>query len=73
MAEVLKVTEDQSEDRDAGVQPAYNVSVHPRAELGHLMRITEALLFAASEPLSADDLESCLPDGSDVTAVLAAL
>ena len=49
------------------------VSVHPRAEIGHLMRITEALLFAASEPLSDVELKGCLPEGSDVEKVLAAL
>jgi len=50
-----------------------NVAVHPRAEHCHLMRIVEALLFAASEPLSQEDLADCLPDGSDVVALLEAL
>ena len=49
------------------------VSVHPRAEIGHLMRIAEALLFAASEPLSDVELKGCLPEGSDVDKILAAL
>ena len=50
-----------------------DVTVHPRAEISHLMRITEALLFAASEPLSEDELTACLPKGAEVGAVLASL
>ena len=52
---------------------ARKVAVHPRADQAHLKRVIEALLFAASEPLSEEDLASCLPDGSDIAAVLAAL
>lgn len=52
---------------------ASNVSVHPRAELSHQLRIAEALLFAASEPLSDAELTGCLPEGCDVEAVLMAL
>lgn len=75
-AEVHTVTQEQHND-DTGqgknVGGADNVAVHPRAELGHLMRILEALLFAASEPISEQDLAGCLPEGSDVVAVLEAL
>jgi segregation and condensation protein B len=42
-------------------------------EPGHLVRIVEALLFAAAEPLSAKDLAAALPEGSDVPALLAEL
>ncbi len=52
---------------------ADNVAVHPRSEIAHLMRIAEALLFAASEPLSTDELAACLPDGTDVAEVLASV
>ncbi|MGI9465285.1 MAG: SMC-Scp complex subunit ScpB, partial [Aestuariivirgaceae bacterium] len=37
------------------------------------MRVVEALLFAASEPLSAEELAGCLPEGSDVLVLLEAL
>ena len=40
-------------------------------ESAHLIRIVEALLFAAAGPLSASELASALPEGSDVMAVLA--
>lgn len=76
-AEVQSVSENQHSDTrehagDIG-EAADNVSLHPRAEIGHLMRIVEALLFAAAEPLSEEDLADCLPDGSDVAALLRAL
>src|SRR3712207_5021502 len=34
------------------------------------MRIAEALLFASTEPLSADELKARLPEGTDVDGVL---
>ena len=37
-------------------------------EPAQLIRIVEALLFAAAEPLSASDLAAALPEGSDVPA-----
>lgn len=74
---VQPVSEDPHDDtrEHAGEigEAAVNVSVHPRAEHGHLMRIVEALLFAASEPLNEQDLAGCLPEGSDVVALLQAL
>jgi segregation and condensation protein B len=59
-------------DDDTGIAPR-NVTVHPRAELSHQMRVVEALLFAASEPLSDVELAGCLPEGSDIEPVLEAL
>ncbi|MFO1090094.1 MAG: SMC-Scp complex subunit ScpB [Hyphomicrobiales bacterium] len=50
-----------------------NVTHLPRADHGHLVRIVEALLFAAAEPLSADELRGALPEGADVEAILADL
>ena len=37
------------------------------------MRLMEALLFAATAPLSEEDLRERMPDGADVTALLAEL
>jgi segregation and condensation protein B len=37
------------------------------------LRMTEALLFAASEPLGADALAGSLPEGADVPAIIAEL
>jgi segregation and condensation protein B len=64
---------EDTETQVGSVEVTDNVSVHPRAELGHMMRVVEALLFAAAEPLSDKDLAGCLPEGSDIAAVLAAL
>ena len=48
---------------------------HARGAPDHVeaMRIAEALLFAAREPLAAQELAGRLPEGSDVAAVLADL
>lgn len=50
-----------------------NVSLHPRADHAHLVRIAEALLFAASEPLTTDAIAECLPKGADVEAIIETL
>lgn len=43
------------------------------ADLRESMRIAEALLFAAAEPLSEDEIQKRLLDGTDTAAVLAKL
>jgi len=57
-------------DSDAGAEAAAegSVSVDP----AHL-RIAEALLFAAPEPLAANALAVALPSGTDIPAILAEL
>ena len=49
------------------------VSMHPRADRAQHLRILEAMLFAATEPLSIEKLSEFLPEGSDCTALLADL
>jgi segregation and condensation protein B len=49
------------------------VTAHPRSDRSHHLRILEALLFAASEPLSTEQLAAALPDGADLPALLADL
>jgi len=56
------------EQGDAETPAAEAVGVNPE----HL-RMTEALLFAASEPLDAKALSTSLPEGADVPALLAEL
>ncbi len=56
----------------AGALPD-NVAIHPRADRAHQLRVVEALLFAASGPLSEDELGACLPEGSDVASLLGEL
>lgn len=50
-----------------------NVMLHPRLDAAHQLRIVEALLFAAGEPLSEADIARCLPEGSDVPGLLGEL
>lgn len=42
----------------------------PSADRGQALRIIEARLFAASEPLSTRELEALLPAGSDIEALI---
>jgi len=37
------------------------------------LRMAEALMFAASEPLGSEDLASSLPEGADVAGLIAEL
>lgn len=58
----------------SGDMDAANASVQLSvADRGHAVRIVEALLFAASEPLDDTFFARHLPDGCDVAAVLAEL
>lgn len=47
--------------------------MHPRADKRHQMRVIEALLFAASEPVSESQLLDCLAEGTDLEPLLAEL
>ncbi len=49
------------------------VMMHPAAERSEHLRTIEAMLFAASEPLSVDELKKFLPDNADVENLLADL
>jgi segregation and condensation protein B len=50
-----------------------SVDVATAPDHGEALRIAEALLFAAREPLAAQELAGRLPEGSDLAAVLADL
>jgi segregation and condensation protein B len=50
-----------------------NVTMHPRADRSSHLRIVEALLFAAAEPLSIEQLAAALPEGADIPSLLADL
>jgi segregation and condensation protein B len=45
-------------------------ALHPRADRDQHLRIIEAMLFAATQPLSLDKLTSFLPEGTDVQSLL---
>ncbi len=47
-----------------------DISMHPRVDRDQHLRIVEAMLFAATEPLSLDKLATFLPEGTNVTALI---
>ncbi len=63
-----------TQDDNAGelVQDAV-VTLHPMADRSQNLRIVEAMLFAAAEPLSIDAFKEFLPDGTNVEDILADL
>lgn len=66
-----EVMSNDSQDPSREVVDAINgVSLQPRADHGQMVRIVEALLFAAGEPLSDEALLECLPDGAELEPIL---
>ncbi|HEY7763559.1 MAG TPA: SMC-Scp complex subunit ScpB [Aestuariivirgaceae bacterium] len=58
-------------DHDDREHRRATIAAHPRAaDRAHLLRVTEALLFAAAEPVSEESLVAALPEGTDLRAVL---
>jgi segregation and condensation protein B len=49
------------------------VTLHPRADRNQHLRIVEALLFAAAQPVEQAKLASFLPEGTDLDGLLADL
>jgi segregation and condensation protein B len=67
-------TETEEPLSDDGMSEASdNVTMHPRADRSHHLRIVEALLFAAAEPLSSEQLSAALPEGADLPSLLSDL
>jgi segregation and condensation protein B len=54
-------------------EAAANVTAHPRADRNQHLRIIEATLFAAHEPLAMGQLAALLPEGADIDTLLADL
>ncbi|MGI9372407.1 MAG: SMC-Scp complex subunit ScpB [Hyphomicrobiales bacterium] len=69
MSETLVPSETGEPQREEK-RPASNVTMHPRADKAYQMRVVEALLFAASEPVSEAQLLECLADGTDLDPLL---
>ena len=57
--------DERSNDEDKAV-----VALHPRADRNQHLRIVEAVLFAAAEPVAIEKIQSFLPEGADVVALL---
>jgi segregation and condensation protein B len=53
--------------------PLSKVTLHPRLDMAHQLRIVEALLFASAEPLGVEQIAKCLPEGSDAAHLLGEL
>lgn len=66
-------TEETVTSDDSTSEAGDVVTMHPRADRSHHLRIIEALLFAASEPLAAEQLSAALPEGADLPSLLADL
>ena len=49
------------------------VTLHPHAGRNQHLRILEAILFAAAEPVAFEKFQSSLPEGADVQSLLADL
>jgi segregation and condensation protein B len=65
-AEILEVVEEEG-------QAMATVAIHPRADRAQHLRILEAVLFAASEPVELEKLKRHLPEGADVEVLLSDL
>jgi segregation and condensation protein B len=64
LAHKNEVTAEEPEDTQM------SVTVHPRADRSHHLRIIEAILFAASEPVPVEKLQEHLPEGIDIERLL---
>jgi len=67
----ISITETTEEDGDITVTvESAVVTMHPHAERSLHLRILEAILFAATEPVSAEQLKEHLPESADIDALL---
>ncbi len=55
---------------DEIAQAISNVTMHPGTDRAYHLRVAEALLFASAEPLGPEDIAQCLPDGTDIEAII---
>ena len=62
--------EDEAEITADAEQDSAIVTMHPRADRNQHLRIVEAVLFAAAEPVDAARLASFLPEGTDIAPLL---
>jgi segregation and condensation protein B len=72
MSKINTVTSELDAGEQMPAQPD-NVTLHPRADRNQHLRIIEATLFAAHEPLDAAQLAQSLPEGVDIEGLLADL
>ncbi|MBL8790659.1 MAG: SMC-Scp complex subunit ScpB [Rhizobiales bacterium] len=66
----IEITEDQGDETASEAEVSAVVTMHPNAERSQHLRILEAILFAATEPVSIDKFKEHLPETADVAALL---
>lgn len=67
--DMMEEDEVQQEERDENGEANSSASLNPEAN-DELMRVMEAMLFAAKQPLSLNALRERLPEGADVGGLL---
>jgi hypothetical protein len=65
----IEISDEQAEDNTVDSAGAV-VTLHPHAERSQHLRILEAILFAATEPVSIEKFKEHLPETADVAALL---
>lgn len=63
----------EEEAEQAAEATVATITRHPRADRNQHLRIVEAVLFAAAEPVDAAHIGTFLPEGTDVAALLSDL
>ena len=68
----VETSADAEEDVVATPQTEHTavVTLHPHAERSQHLRILEAILFAATEPVSLEKFSEHLPETADIPALL---
>jgi segregation and condensation protein B len=66
----IEITEEQGDDTAVETDVGAVVTMHPNAERSQHLRILEAILFAATEPVSIEKFKEQLPETADVAALL---
>ena len=70
MSGLTVMIENMDDDGDAGAAPDAVIAMHPAMDRAQSLRIIEAMLFAAKEPLALEAFAEFLPTDVDVTALL---
>lgn len=69
MATIERLMPRQRDEEDAQM-PRPTLVLHTRIDAGQHLRVVEAILFAATEPLREEDIAKALPEGADAAALL---
>ncbi len=70
MASIERLVPRQRDEEPGQSGPRPTLVLHPRIDAGHHLRIVEAILFAATEPMHESDIAKALPEGVDAVALL---